>query len=434
MLNRAIQPTVNPIDHIDIVQAEKRMLSNGIPVYFVDAGTQDVVKIDFVFEAGTWFQTKNLVASICNSMLEEGSQNYPASGIAEKFDFYGAYIQLVVDQNQGFINVISLGKHLPAILDVTEDILKRPVFPEHEFQVLIAKNKQKFLLENEKVRTLCQKKFTQVMFGDAHPYAINNKLEDFDLISREDILQFYHSFYHSGNCQILVAGKVDPEYSGVLNLLDAHFGGDDWASPSARGPILIPEYAICPDPQKRHWVEKANGVQSAIRVGKNWVPKTHSDYHALSVLSTILGGYFGSRLMANIREDKGYTYGIGSFVLTLKKASYLVISAEVGNENVEPTLTEIKAEMKKLQTDPVSDNELETVKSYLLGEFLRDFDGPFALAASFKAINDFGLDYSFYDQYLKVLRNITGEELMLLAKQYLNPEECYTVVAGSKEN
>src|ERR1035437_1282424 len=153
MLNRAIQPTVNPIDHIDIVQAEKRMLSNGIPVYFVDAGTQDVVKIDFVFEAGTWFQTKNLVASICNSMLEEGSQNYPASGIAEKFDFYGAYIQLVVDQNQGFVNVISLGKHLHAILDVTEDLLKRSVFPEHEFHVLIDKNKQKFLLENEKVRT-----------------------------------------------------------------------------------------------------------------------------------------------------------------------------------------------------------------------------------------------------------------------------------------
>jgi len=425
MLNRNIQPPINPIDHIDIVQAEKRILSNGIPVYFVNAGTEDVVKIDFVFEAGTWFQTKNLVASICNSMLEEGSQNYPASEIAEKFDFYGAYIQLVVDQNQGFVNVISLGKHLPAILDVTEDLIKRSVFPEHEFKVLIDKNKQKFLLENEKVRTLCQKKFTQVMFGDAHPYAINNKIEDFDLISREDILQFYHSFYHSGNCQIFVAGKVDEL---VINLLDAHFGGDDWIN----APINIPEYTICPYQEKRHWIEKANGVQSAIRVGKSWVPKTHPDYHALSVLATILGGYFGSRLMANIREEKGYTYGIGSFVLTLKKASYMVISAEVGNANVEPTLIEISAEMKKLQTEPVSENELETVKSYLLGEFLRDFDGPFALAASFKAINDFGLDYSFYDQYLKILRNITSEELMLLAKQYLNPEECYTVVAGSK--
>jgi predicted Zn-dependent peptidase len=183
---------------------------------------------------------------------------------------------------------------------------------------------------------------------------------------------------------------------------------------------------------KYHFVKKQNGIQSAIRVGKFWVSKDHPDSHALSILITILGGYFGSRLMTNIREEKGYTYGIGSFVLTFKKASYLVISTEVGNEYIEPTLKEIAVEMKRLQTEPVSENELETVKSYLLGEFLRDFDGPFALAGSFKAINDFGLDYSFYDNYLHTLRTITSYELMSLAQRYLNPDDCYTVVAGSK--
>jgi len=425
MLNRTIQPTVNPIEHIDMVKAEKRMLSNGIPVHFVNAGTQDVVKIDFIFEAGTWFQKSNLEASLCNSMLEEGSQNFTAAEIAEKFDFYGAHIQLTVDQNQGFVNVISLGKHLPAILEVMEDLIKQSIFPEYELEVLIDKNKQKWLLENEKVRTLCQKKFTQVMFGDAHPYAINNKLEDFDLIKRGDLTRFYKSYYHSGNCQIIAAGMIDEK---VLGLLDQYFGGDDWAQNQA----VKPEYEICTDPVKMHHVEKASGIQSAIRVGKFWIPKTHPDFHALSILVTIFGGYFGSRLMTNIREEKGYTYGIGSFVLTLKQASYLVISTEVGNEYVEPTLAEIAVEMKRLQTELVSENELETVKSYLLGEFLRDFDGPFALAASFKAINDFDLDYTFYDEALKVLRNITSAELRTLAQQYLNPEDFYTVVAGSK--
>jgi len=425
MLNRSIQPAVNPIEHIDIVKAEKRTLSNGIPVHFVNAGTQDVVKIDFIFEAGSWFQKANLVASMCNSMLEEGSTNYSAAEIAEKFDFYGAHLQLTVDQNQGFVNLISLGKHLPAMLEVMEDLIKRSAFPEHELKVLIDKNKQKWLLENEKVRTLCQKKFTQVMFGDEHPYAINNKLEDFDRIIREDLIQFYQSFYHSGNCQILVAGKVDEV---VLQMLDDRFGGSDWS----QKPIEVPEYGIHSSPRKRHHVEKANGLQSAIRVGKFWVSKSHPDHHALSILTTILGGYFGSRLMTNIREEKGYTYGIGSFVLNLKRSSYLVISTEVGNDYIEPTLKEITLEMKRLQNEPISENELETVKSYLLGEFLRDFDGPFALAGSFKAINDFGLDYSFYDEYLHILRNITSEQLMQLAKQYLNPKDFYTVVAGSK--
>ncbi len=425
MLNRKIQPTVNPIEHIDRIKAEKRMLSNDIPVYFVNAGTQDVVKIDFIFEAGTWFQSANLEASLCNSMLEEGSENFTAAEIAEKFDFYGAYLQLTVDQNQGFVSIISLEKHLPAILEVTENLIKKSIFPEYELEVLIDKNKQKWLLENEKVRTLCQKKFTQVMFGDAHPYAINNKLEDFDQVSREDLLRFYRSFYHSGNCHIIAAGKID---ESVLQMLEERFGGMDWRQNS----VMTPEYEINSSPEKTHHIEKANGIQSAIRVGKFWVPKTHPDYHALSILVTVLGGYFGSRLMANIREEKGYTYGIGSFVLTLKKASYLVISTEVGNEYIEPTLTEIAVEMRRLQTEPVSENELETVKSYLLGEFLRDFDGPFALAGSFKAINDFDLDYSFYDNYLHILRNITSFELMQLAQQYLNPEDFYTVVAGSK--
>ena len=425
MLNRKIQPIVNPIEHIDMVKAEKRILSNGIPVHFVNAGTQDVVKIDFVFEAGTWFQTTNLVASLCNSMLEEGSENYTAAEIAEKVDFYGAYIQLTVDQNQGFVSVVCLLKYLPVILEVLEDLIKRSIFPEYELQVLIDKNKQKWLLENEKVRTLCQKKFTQVMFGDAHPYAINNKLEDFDVITRDDLMEFYRTFYHSGNCHIIAAGIIDEQ---VLGLLDKYFGGNDWAQNQA----VKPEYAICTDPVKMHHVEKAGGIQTAIRMGKFWVPKTHPDFHALSILVTIFGGYFGSRLMTNIREEKGYTYGIGSFVLTLKKASYLVISTEVGNTYIEPTLSEIALEMRKLQTEPISENELETVKSYLLGEFLRDFDGPFALASSFKAINDFDLDYTFYDEALKVLRNITSQELMALAQKYLNPEDFHTVVAGSK--
>jgi len=426
MLNRSIPPVVNSIENIDIVQAEKRCLSNGIPVYFINAGSQDVVKIDFIFEAGTWFQSANMVASLCNSMLEEGSLNFSSAEIAERFDFYGAYLQLVADQNYGFVNVVSLGKHLPAILEITEDVLKHSLFPEHELDVLMDKNKQKFLLENEKVRTLCQKKFTQILFGNEHPYAMNNKLEDFDRINRDMLVKFYKTYYHSGNCRIIAAGKID---ESVLNLLETHFGGSDWSKNKEQSA----KFMINPSSQKFHHVEKANGSQSAIRMGKMWVSKSHPDNIPLSVLVTILGGYFGSRLMTNIREEKGYTYGISSFVLSLKYASYLIISSEVGNEYVGPTLKEIELEMKRLQSELISENELEIVKSYLLGELLRDFDGPFALAGSFKAINDFDLDYSFYDRYLNTLRNITSEELMKLAQQYLNPDDCYTVVAGSNK-
>lgn len=425
MLNRTIQPDVHPIEQIDILRAKKHLLSNGIPVHYIDAGTQDVVKIDFIFDAGTWVQPANMIASTCNSMLEEGSKNYKAAEIAEKFDFYGAYLQLTIDQSQGIVSIISLNKYLPAILEVTEDLIKRSVFPEHELDVLIGKSKQKWMLENEKVKTLCQKKFTQVLFGEQHPYAITNTLDDFNRITRDQLVNFYHNYYHAGNCQILIAGKMS---ENLLDLLNIYFGGNDWK----REKLAEPEFEIKTSEQKRHHVEKANGMQSAVRVGNFWVPKTNHDTHGLAVLTTILGGYFGSRLMANIREEKGYTYGIGAYVLSLPKASYLIISSEIGNEYVEPALVEISKEMKRLQEELVSEDELETVKSYLLGEFLRDFDGPFALASSFKAINDFGLDYSFYDDYLSVLRSISAEEIQQLAKKYLNTEDFYTVIAGAK--
>lgn len=425
MLDRKIMPEIQQIEKIDFIKAQTKFLKNGLPLYYINGGTQDVLKIDFIFEAGTWFQKSKFVASLCNSMLEDGSQNFTASDIADRFDFYGAYIQLMADQNYGYVSIVTLGKYLDKILEISEDIIKRSVFPEHELEVLIAKNKQKFMLENEKVRTLCQKKFTQILFGENHPYAITNKIEDFDQVNRDQILEFYKSYYHSGNCRIIVAGLVTKE---VLEQFENFFGNNDWSSEA----ILKPEYDIFPDPVKFHHVEKLNGMQSAVRMGKMWVPKTHPDYHSLSILATIFGGYFGSRLMANIREEKGLTYGIGSFILSLKHASYLVISSEVGNENVEALLNEIKVEMYRLQNEPVSENEIETVKSYLLGEFLRDFDGPFALSGSFKSINDFDLDYSFYDNYLDALKNISSEEILRLAKEYLEPDDCYIVVAGSK--
>jgi predicted Zn-dependent peptidase len=426
MLNRILPPPTQPIGQINYSKAKTVKLSNGLPVHFINAGTQDVVKCDFIFEAGIWEQSKNLIASTCNSMLEEGSIDFTSEQIAKEFDFYGAYLQLAADQNYGYLNFVTLGKYLPEILQVTESMIKHSTFPEHELEVLLARNKQKFLFENEKVKTLSQKKLSQVLFGNSHPYAINNTIEEFERVSRNNLIQFYKTYYHSGNCQIIAAGKIDEV---VLSQLEAHFGGDDWMAEKQK----VKTHQIRSEKIQYHHVEKTSAVQSAIRMGKFWVSKSHPDAQALSVLVTILGGYFGSRLMTKIREEKGYTYGIDSHVVSLKNADYLVISTEVDNDYVETTRFEIINEIKRLQNELIDEIELNTVKNYLMGEFLRDFDGPFAMAASFKAIHDYGLDYSYYDQYLQVVSTIKPTEIQKLAKKHLNPEDFYTIVAGKKE-
>lgn len=423
MLNRNIAPEIQSIEKISYLKAQKKMLSNGLPVYYISAGNQEIIKIDFVFEAGTWQQKQKLIAGLTAFMLQEGSEHYSAPEIAKTFDFFGAYFSASADQNFATVSVVCLSKYLPEILKITEDILKRSVFPQHELDVLISKQKQKFKVENEKVKVLCQKKFTQTLFGAGHPYATNNKLLDFDKISREQLIDFYQKHYHSGNCRMIVSGQVD---GAVLDLIEQHFGQKDWQAE----PISSQDIEIRSSSERMHRQTKKGSLQSAIRIGKLWPEKSHPDTIGLSVLITLLGGYFGSRLMMNIREDKGYTYGIGASVLYLKNAAYFVISTEVGNEYTQATLNEIDLELRRLQDELIEEEELETVKSYLAGEFLRDFDGPFALASSFRAISDFGLDYDFYDRYLNELNQITSEKLQRLAQKYLSPSEMVTVVVG----
>ncbi|MEL7589375.1 MAG: pitrilysin family protein [Prolixibacteraceae bacterium] len=422
-IDRSIQPPIRPVEKPALISPRKVLLRNGLPVYQLMAGTQDVCKIDFLFGAGTWQQLVPLQAGLANAMLQEGSENYRADEIAGKFDFHGAYLQLSADQHYGIVTIVSLTRHLPRILPVVEDLIKRSVFPVKEFETLVSRRKQRFFLENEKVKVLCQKKFSEALFGEGHPYAQTVKEEDFDLLRLDDLVCFYRSWYHSGNCEILVSGRFDET---VTNMLDEHFGGDDWLNSTVEPEVCGPK----PSSEKNLFVPKPGAIQSAIRVGRIMVKKNHPDYIPLQVLVTILGGYFSSRLMMNIREQKGYTYGVGAHLVCFREDGYLVIATEVDKSYEQLTLKEIFYELRRLREELVSQEELDRVQQYLLGEFLRDLDGPFALSQAFLNVHEYGLDYSFYEKYFQSLLTISATQLKQTAEKYFREESFYTVVAG----
>ncbi len=425
MINRTFAPAIQTTEKPQLIEPEKKLLDNEIPLYLLQAGTQEVCKIDFIFNAGTWQQNTQLQATICNSMLQEGSQSYTAAQTAEIFDFHGAYLQLMTDQHYGIVSLISLTRHLPKLMPVVEDFLKHPLFPEKEFATLVQRRKQRFLLENKKVKVLCQKKFSELLFGAGHPYAQTLKKEDFDLLDRSAIVDFYQHFYHANNCKIVVAGQFDKTLELLLN---QHFGGDEW-----KRPILQPEtFQPNPSSEKQVHVLKKDAIQSAIRVGKLLVKKEHPDYLPLQILVTVLGGYFSSRLMANIREEKGYTYGIGASFLSLNEAGYLIIATEVDKSYEQATVKEIFKEIELLRQKQIETEEMDRVRQYLLGEFIRDLDGPFALAQAFRNIHDFGLDYHFYNDYYQAVLKTTPAELQQLAIKYFHPETFYMVIAGKQ--
>jgi predicted Zn-dependent peptidase len=425
-LNRTIAPNFNTVEKIEMVRASEKKLSNGISVFSVNAGTQEVVKVEFLFAAGMYEQHYPLQATTTNTIMEEGTSKMNANQIAEAVDYYGAFLETSVAQDNASIVLYTLNKHLAATLPIVEQIIKDAIFPEHEIDIHLKNKKQKFLVNNQKVATIARKRFAELVFGEKHPYGIDVKEKDFETLTRQYLIDFYKKHYLSNNCKIILAGKIN---DSVYALLEKHFGGNDWDGNALERKPHIETDIIT---EKTHLIFKEDALQSAIRIGKIMFNKTHPDFQALQVLNTVFGGYFGSRLMSNIREDKGYTYGIGSGLVSLKHSGYFFISTEVGVDVCAKAVDEIYYEMNRLREETVTDEELELVQNYMLGTFLRSVDGPFAMADRFKSIVEYGLGYDYFDKYIATVKNISASELRSLANKYFSKESMIELVVGKK--
>lgn len=425
-LNRKQAPDFKTIDKIDITQATLHTLDNGIKVYTLNSGSQELTKIEFIFKAGMYYQSQPLLASAANNLLETGTKSYSANQISDGIDFYGSFFECAVDQDYATLALFSLNKYVEKSLHYVEEIIKCPTFPKDEFEIYISNKKQKHLVNSQKVNVLARRKFTELLFGEKHPYGVEVKDEDFDKLSIDTIFQFYKSHYHSANCTIIASGKLD---ENLITVLNNFFGKTTWGTVSE---IKQPTTILNTTTIQKHFIEKPDAIQSAVRVGRILFNKTHPDYFKFQVLNTILGGYFGSRLMANIREDKGYTYGIGSGLSSLVNAGYFFISTEVGTDVTNQTLTEIYKEIDLLRTTLVDEDELETVRNYVLGQFLRSVDGPYALADKFKAIWEFGLDYSYFEKYFDAVKSISPQDIKDLANKYFQEKDLIELVVGKK--
>lgn len=426
MTDRKTEPGLNKIGQLEALRPDEKKLDNGLPVFLINAGTQDVVKIEFIFRSGSWFQEKALQAAATNKLLSEGTSTHTALQIAERFDYYGAFLQSGCGKDIAAITLYSLNKHLEAVLPLLASVIKDAVFPEQEFNIHIGKTRQKFIISNEKVSVVAFKQFNEAIFGNDCPYGRKVELQHFDKLQRADLPEFYKKHYSARNCNLIVSGKI---HNDVYEQINTHFGGSDWANPVT---LNQSENVINTNDEKTHFINKKNAVQSAIRIGRVLFGKTHKDYMGMYVLSNILGGYFGSRLMSNIREDKGYTYGIGSGVVSHLNSGYFFIATETGAEVTEKAIDEIYFELKRMRDETVPMEELQLVKNYLLGRFMRSFDGPFALADRLKGVLYYDVGYEYYERFVNTIKEITPEQLQDLANSYLAQNELTEVVVGKK--
>lgn len=423
-LDRKIQPDIKLLNKIHLHQPEVIHLDNDVPVYLINAGTQDLVKVEFIFSAGKWYEEEVLTSRFTNKILKEGTKNFTSKKIAEKVDFYGAYLQLSSEKDNAYITLYCLNKHLHELFPVLEEVIFQPVFPENELQILRQNLRQEYIVNSEKVKYVASWKFNEMLFGEDHPYGRLASIEDFDKIDRIKLRNFHEEKYGTNKCKIIVAGKIPENLVGLIN---KHIGNHN-NSVQEQNTVL---HKIDTNANLTSHIVKENAIQSAIRIGKILFNKNHPDFPKVKVLNTVLGGYFGSRLMTNIREDKGYTYGIGSVLLSLQNSGYLYIASEVGTDVTEKAIQEVYKEISRLQEEKIPEQELNLVKNYMLGSFLRSIDGPFALSESIRGLIEYNLHNNYYENFINIIRNISSEELRNLACKYLEKESLYQLKVGS---
>jgi predicted Zn-dependent peptidase len=421
---RSIAPEIKSIESVSYRKADSHTLSNGIPVYTLSVGNEDVVRIDCMFRAGIYYQKHPLIASFTNQLLKEGTRSRNAAEIAEKLDFYGSWLHLSCTHHYAYLTLYSLNKYLPQTIRLLEDMLSNAVFPEKEFEIYLNKRKQQYLIDQKKVQSLARRNFLSALYGAEHPYGKTADMNDFNRLKTEWLREFYRQFYTPDNCQIIVSGKITP---AVLDRVKNTFEN---TGPAKSGRIEKTEFTVTPSPEHHQFIEKADSIQSAVQIGRPMFSRKHPDYHKFRILNTVLGGYFGSRLMSSIREDKGYTYGITSGLTSFLDAGHFSIVTQTGIEFTQPLIREVYNEMERLCSEPVPEAELETVKNYMLGEHIRMFDGGFALTDTFTSLLANELDYSFYEKNIEIIRSATAEELQALAVKYFDTKSFYEVIAG----
>lgn len=424
MVDRTQAPAFRQIENIDLIKAEAYALDNGVDLYVINAGTQDLVRIELIFNNINWNPAKPLQAFAVNSMLVEGTSKLTALQIAEHVDYYGAFLQTDYNYDYALVTIYTLTKHLEAILPVIKDVVTGSVFPQEELDTFKRNQKQKLSVNLEKNDFLSRRLFNQALFGNSI-YGYAAEAADYDRLDRDQLVEYFNLAYKPNNCTIIASGKVEDD---TISLINEYFG-KHWHKGSEIQPNL---FTFPARTGEEHYFEKEGALQSAIRLGKLSVNRNHPDFAALQVLNTVLGGYFGSRLMANIREDKGYTYGIGSAVISLQNAGYFFIASEVGADVCSSAIQEIQKEITLLQTELVPDEELALIKNYMLGSFLGGLENAFSHADKFKNIYFSGMDYDYYSNYVETVKSVSSEKLLELAKFYLNFDSFQKVIVGKK--
>ena len=419
MFDRKVAPPFVESTAFDLLTPHTETLANGIEVFFVSGGSQEVIKITLIFPAGRWFEDVWGTAHFSSNLLSKGTRQKNSFEIAQVLDRFGAHLEVNPGLDFVSISLYALTRYLQPALAILDEIIQQPVFPEKELEQAKTIYQQNLKVNLEKTSFLASKLFRKSLFGENHPYGKELEEKEVGGLTQKDIINHYKTFFSAPS--VFVAGKIESNTASlILSTLDS------WAGQKN------PERKITHQqpPPLRQYTEKEDSVQSSIRMGCRSLLRSHPDYAAATFVSHILGGYFGSRLMKNIREEKGLTYGIHASLHPLKHDGYLVIGADVNKENVEITFEEIRKELRRLRSETITHEELVTARNHFIGSLQSEITNPFAHADKLKTIYLYGLPSTYYQQMIQTVKNMNGDRIIEISEQYFHESNLFEIAVG----
>jgi predicted Zn-dependent peptidase len=428
-IDRKVPPVIHHAVEFDLQLPDctRFKLDNGVHVLAVDAGVEDVLQIEWVFKAGNYYEPANMVAAATNHLLKNGTTTRTAFELNEQTDFYGAYLNRACHHETSMVSLHTLSKHLTALLPVVTDIFTNSIFPQEELEIFKQNTRQRLSVSLRKCDFVANREMDVLVYGKDHPYGRYSSFEALEALNRDHLVEYFETYYKKGQLVIFVAGKLPPDIRECLNEAFGHLPFQ-----ALEPNITPPTPAIPVDAANRviRIENDLNGVQGAIRIAQPFPNRHHPDFQKVSVLNNVFGGFFGSRLMSNIREDKGYTYGIHSFLQNHVERGAWVVSTEAGKDVCEATIKEVYHEMQQLRDGFIEEDELLLVRNFIIGSILGSLDGPFHIISRWKGyfLNGITDGQGYFNNAVETIKTVSAEELNNLANQYLHPDKFYEMV------
>ncbi len=424
MLNRLEAPfTKDAIDFtLTLPPYKKFTLKNGVDVYTINSGTQAVMQLELVFYAGNWFEEKNGTAAAVSALLKNGTRTKTALEINETFDGYGAFCNTACYNETAVIKLSSLTRYSNILLPLVAELITDATFPQQEIDIYVQNALQRLSVSLQKSDFVANRLIDAYLYGEEHPYGAYIQQQDIEQTNKSTLEEFYRLHYTKGACVMFAAGKLPDDF---IEQLDEAFGN----LPLQHAPVHTPAKIRRPAPEKKYRIiNDEQGVQGAIRIATPFITRSHPDFTKVMLLNTVFGGYFGSRLMNNIREEKGYTYGIHSYVQNHIQDSAWMVATDAGKDVSEAAVAEVYKEMEILRNEEIDAEELLLVRNYMAGVILGSLDGPFQVIAKWKNIVLNGLSGNYFDESVHAIKHTSARELQELANKYLQPQNFYELI------